>query len=39
MKSFTFAALIGAQVSALNNGLGAVPQMGWNTWNKFACDI
>jgi alpha-galactosidase len=26
-------------VSALENGLGRVPQMGWNTWNKFACGI
>ena len=26
-------------VSALDNGQGTVPQMGWNTWNKFACDI
>ena len=24
--------------SALDNGLGLVPQMGWNTWNKFACN-
>lgn len=27
------------QAAALDNGLGLVPQMGWNTWNKFACDI
>lgn len=25
--------------SALNNGLGRTPQMGWNTWNHFACNI
>jgi len=24
---------------SLDNGLGITPQMGWNTWNKFACDI
>ena len=24
---------------ALDNGLGLTPQMGWNTWNKFGCDI
>ncbi|KAG9301673.1 hypothetical protein G9A89_016744 [Geosiphon pyriformis] len=24
---------------ALDNGLGRVPSMGWNSWNKFACDI
>ena len=23
----------------LNNGLGSTPQMGWNSWNKFGCDI
>ncbi|XP_047957090.1 alpha-galactosidase 3-like [Salvia hispanica] len=23
----------------LNNGLGITPQMGWNSWNFFACDI
>jgi alpha-galactosidase len=26
-------------VSALNNGLGQTPAMGWNSWNKFGCDI
>lgn len=26
-------------VSALDNGLGLTPQMGWNSWNKFACDV
>jgi alpha-galactosidase len=25
--------------SALNNGLGLTPQMGWNSWNHFHCDI
>ena len=25
--------------NSLNNGLGLTPQMGWNTWNKFACGI
>lgn len=28
-----------SKVNALNNGLGLVPQMGWNTWNKFGCQI
>jgi alpha-galactosidase len=23
----------------LNNGLGKTPQMGWNSWNKFACNV
>ena len=24
---------------SLDNGLGLTPQMGWNTWNKFGCNI
>lgn len=24
---------------SLNNGLGQTPPMGWNSWNKFACEI
>ena len=24
---------------ALDNGLGITPSMGWNSWNKFACNI
>jgi len=23
----------------LNNGLGLTPQMGWNSWNHFHCNI
>ena len=26
-------------ILALDNGLGRVPPMGWNSWNKFQCDI
>ena len=26
-------------IKSVNNGLGLTPQMGWNTWNKFACNI
>lgn len=26
-------------ILALDNGLGKTPAMGWNTWNKFACNI
>ncbi|KAJ4961281.1 hypothetical protein NE237_021191 [Protea cynaroides] len=25
--------------SLLNNGLGSTPQMGWNSWNHFFCEI
>ena len=27
------------EIITLNNGLGLTPQMGWNTWNKFGCNI
>jgi alpha-galactosidase len=23
----------------LDNGLGLTPPMGWNSWNKFGCNI
>jgi len=26
-------------INPLDNGLGLTPQMGWNTWNKFGCNI
>ena len=26
-------------VLGLNNGLGRTPQMGWNSWNHFGCDV
>lgn len=25
--------------NSLDNGLGLKPQMGWNSWNKFGCNI
>jgi len=30
--------LIFASLS-LDNGLGLTPQMGWNSWNHFGCNI
>jgi hypothetical protein len=24
---------------ALENGLARTPPMGWNSWNKFGCDV
>jgi len=27
------------EVRALSNGLALTPPMGWNSWNKFGCDI
>ncbi|CAN6197647.1 unnamed protein product [Urochloa humidicola] len=29
----------GARRALLDNGLGVTPQMGWNSWNHFQCDI
>jgi alpha-galactosidase len=31
--------LLPITISALDNGLARVPPMGWNSWNKFQCDI
>ena len=36
--SFAVALLL-SSVNALDNGLGKVPAMGWNSWNKFNCFI
>ncbi|OAQ78506.1 alpha-galactosidase [Purpureocillium lilacinum] len=33
------AAMPAALVRAVNNGLARTPQMGWNNWNTFACDV
>ncbi|KAM3424211.1 Alpha-galactosidase [Cercospora zeina] len=34
------AALLGvAGVGAVENGLARTPQMGWNNWNTFACEV
>jgi alpha-galactosidase len=38
------AAVLGAllaapQLPALDNGLARTPPMGWNSWNKFACNV
>ena len=38
MRLFAIIALL-AIVLALDNGLGKTPPMGWNSWNKFHCDI
>ncbi|KAI0786009.1 alpha-galactosidase [Abortiporus biennis] len=31
--------LLSSYANAGNNGLALTPQMGWNTWNHFGCDI
>jgi alpha-galactosidase len=30
---------ITAKLQALDNGLARTPPMGWNSWNKFACNV
>lgn len=34
-----FVILTATSVQPLDNGLGLTPQMGWNSWNKFGCNI
>lgn len=31
--------LFSRAVVGYDNGLARTPQMGWNTWNSFGCDI
>jgi hypothetical protein len=38
MIMIVFCILIVATI-ALDNGLGKTPPMGWNSWNRFHCDI
>ena len=33
-----YAAFFAATLPALDNGLARTPPMGWNSWNKFACE-
>ena len=35
----TISLIIIFKINSLDNGLGLTPQMGWNTWNKFGCNI
>ena len=28
-----------ATVTAIDNGVGITPAMGWNSWNHFGCNI
>ncbi len=41
--SLTLALFLGVftikSTNALDNGLGLTPPMGWNTWNRYYCDI
>ena len=33
------ASAVGARARALDNGLAKTPPMGWNSWNKFGCNV
>ena len=39
MKIVVLSQIAVATVFALDNGVGKKPAMGWNSWNKFACDV
>ena len=40
LKLLAAAALFACQVGAASyNGLAVTPQMGWDNWNAFGCDI
>ncbi|HEX3739799.1 MAG TPA: glycoside hydrolase family 27 protein [Terriglobales bacterium] len=36
---FQFPAPMFAQSTSVSSGLALTPPMGWNTWNKFACNV
>jgi alpha-galactosidase len=42
-KAFSFSVLVAwfaaIPALALDNGLASTPPMGWNSWNKFACNV
>ena len=39
MDRFIALSLLMGCALSLNNGVGLKPAMGWNSWNKFGCDI
>jgi alpha-galactosidase len=38
-KFFCLVAVTSTSVFALDNGLARTPPMGWNSWNKFGCNV
>jgi alpha-galactosidase len=36
---FLILAVMSSNIFALDNGLALTPPMGWNSWNKFECDV
>ena len=39
MIAYLVLGLLARFAFGLDNGMGKVPQMGWNSWNHFGCDI
>ena len=39
LRVATLALLLAGSVQALENGLARTPPMGWNSWNRFHCDV
>lgn len=39
MKLILLLFLLLTSILALDNGLGKTPPMGWNSWNRFGCNI
>jgi len=39
LAAAVYAAFFAASLPALDNGLARTPPMGWNSWNKFACEV
>src|SRR6266576_4534641 len=37
--SFQFPTATFAQSTSVSTGLALTPPMGWNTWNKFGCNV
>ncbi|PRP89753.1 hypothetical protein PROFUN_00095 [Planoprotostelium fungivorum] len=37
--TFVLSILLAVALAILDNGLAKTPQMGWNSWNKFACNV
>ncbi|KAJ3678474.1 hypothetical protein LUZ60_002277 [Juncus effusus] len=39
LKIMILMVCVAGRIEGLNNGLGLTPQMGWNSWNHFSCNI
>ena len=39
IKLYIIVGILFQIIYGLDNGLGRTPQMGWNSWNRFGCNI